>query len=159
MIALEILQTSGADPSPLRLTEARLRDSGWQIEEDRFLGQDSMSRGRHLASPHRFPLTNGRAKDNANTTTCRSESRTPTLQKPPTMLPWGPRNRLRWFHGLPILADACRIAGFAVPFREKLFPDTHFLWSPQSGNSRKWISGPAANLARSPRIKKSWRTL
>jgi hypothetical protein len=42
-----------------------------------------------------------------------------------------------------------------VPFREKLFPDTHFLWSPQSGNSRKWKCGPVATWRAARESKKT----
>jgi hypothetical protein len=42
--AFEILQTRGAGPSPLRLTKARLRDSGGHVERDGVSGQDGMSR-------------------------------------------------------------------------------------------------------------------
>ena len=51
----KILQTSRADPSPLRLTKARRRDSGWHIERDELSNPDATSRRNDPACPHSSP--------------------------------------------------------------------------------------------------------
>jgi hypothetical protein len=87
---------------------------------------------------------------------CYSESRTALLLK---IL----RNAsVRPDESAPLLSTTTRryqtraaLLVLQVPFREKLFPDTHFLWSPQSGNSRKWKRGPVATWRAARESKKT----